>query len=201
MTLISNFNPLKVYEDNRFIRPLYDMLDYIGDEICFIGDEAGYFFCPLRRFNNASICFSKENFYLLFTLLKHDLQQSRRMFQGYLEVFDVDLLKFYEKEVFNDTRPFLRAYYTMILSLLSNNISGDFCNYIGEYDNRLHERVFGLNKFDISGNDIFWEKAPNDKFFISYEKEILTTGILMTNKQQDHKLLDEVDGLKYYYVR
>mgnify|MGYP003111822193 CR=1 FL=1 len=201
MNLLSNFNPLKVYNSSKFIEPLHDMLNYVGDDICFQGDEVGYFFCPLRRYNNASISFSNENFYLFFSLIKENTSKLRKMYLGYLEAFDVDLLQFYEKEIFSETRPYLRAYYTMLLSLLSNNIDGDFCNYIADYDNRIHERIGNLNKFDISNNEIFWQNPPDDKFIISYEKDISTSGILITTKIRDYQLLNEVENLKYYYVR
>tara|TARA_Y100000114_G_scaffold120601_1_gene115593 strand:- start:495 stop:1106 length:612 start_codon:yes stop_codon:yes gene_type:complete len=201
MNEISNFNPLKIYDSGKLIEPLYNMLNYVSDDICFYGDETGYFFSPLRRLNNASISFTDENFYCFYSLVKNDLARIRRLYLGYYRAFDVDLIQFYEREAYKDPRPNLRGYYTMILSLLSKNIDSAFCNYIDTYDNRIYDRLVGLNKFNISNNEIYWNELPDNKFIISYEKDFDGNGILLTKKDKEHKLLDEVEGLKYYYVR
>jgi len=197
---VSRYNPLKTY-NKQHIEPLFEMLSYVGEEVCYYGDEVGYFFSPLRRLNNASICFNRSNYYNFFILAKRDIVALRKTFLEYVAALDLDLLPYYEKSVYAEDRPFISAYYTMVLSQLSTNINGDYCNYISTYDNRIHNSIDKLLSFNISNNEILWGTPPKDKFLISYEKEIKTKGILITKKQTNHKLLDSVEGLNYYYVR
>ena len=198
---ISNYNPLKVYRDSRHLRPLYDMLSYVDKPVCFSGDEVGYFFCPLRRLGDFRITFNSEIHFNFFLLMKKDAAFLKRLFNSYMEAFDISLLRFYETKVFSEFDPYVSAYYTMILSLLSENINSDFCNYIDKYDSRIHESVKKLITFNIENNDIYWREIPEECFVVSFEGELNREGILITSKETEHKLLDSVDDLKYYYVR
>ena len=70
MVEISYYNPLKKYETKGHILYINQIVRHYK-RVCFVGDEIGYFFCPLRRVGRPSISFNSAVFYDFFTAIKY----------------------------------------------------------------------------------------------------------------------------------
>ena len=199
MSSLSAYNPIKNSQDRESILYLKEILLNTDAEFCFYGDEVGYFFCPLRRINNPSICFTNRLFGTLFTFLQLDVNRAKSLFKTYYKGFDIELINYYERQVYKEKIPETISYYTFVLSILSANNNSDFSNFTVANQDYLLESINKLSRFSIEKNQIFWMDLPKDKIIISYEKEFEGNGVLITKKEKSLPLMNKIGNLNYYY--
>ena len=198
---ISYFNPLKSYTTTDHIAVLDNMLGYVDSGICFVGDEAGYFFSPFRRKFDTCIYLTNPLYINYFNILSTDIYKFKKALSQYAESFDHDLIDYYESRVYVENHPYVSAYYTMALSNLSTGISDRFCNYDLNNKKNFLNAIENLTSFCIDKDKIHTGIMPDDKFVVSFEKDINVEGLLITTKDRDYPLVDEVGNLKYYFTR
>ena len=197
---INHFNPLKSninYEHAEFLSNLIPQVD--GD-VCFVGDEVGYFFAPVRRIKHPSICFNKKHFYDFHNLLKVDCNLAERIFLEYDKLFNLNLIEHFEERVFSEKNVFFKSYMLICLCNLSENIDYSFSNYNPSNLTLIGEAIKKISNFFIGNNKIYYQEVPKGNFIISYETEIDREGVLITRKKRNLDFMKKINNLNYYYV-
>ena len=194
------FNPLKNYNNNHDGVILTQILSNVDRQVCFVGDDPGYFFSTCRRVGSPSISFSSEKYYNFFTLMKDDVYFLKRMFEKYLPLYKQELLEHFEKKIYTETHPYVQAFVLFVLCNSSLNINSDFSNFVKRDIEFLESKVKSLSKYFIGTNELYLNDIPDGCFVVSYEKDFSShEGILISKRKYDHHIIAETDEHKYYY--
>ena len=200
MNEISYYNPLKTYKTKEHILSINEVIKHYS-RVCFLGDEIGYFFCPLRRVGRPSISFESEMHYNFFAAIKSDPTLIKYMFQRYKALFKYELIEHFEKQVFVEKDPALKCFMLMCLTNISDNTDSTLSNFNQDNTNLLLDSIDKINNFYIAENELYFREVPEDSIIISYRKSFENNeGILITEKELDKRKINQIDNLNYYYV-
>ena len=197
---VSYFNPLKNYNNEEGGAILSEILPNVGKEVCFVGDDTGYFFSMCRRLGNPSISFSDKKFYNFFGLFKKDMHFMKDMFQKYLSLYKQELLEHFEGRVYTEPHPYVQAFILFILTNSSLNINSDFSNFVKRDMFFFEGKIKSFTKYFIGSNNLYYKTQPEGCFVVSYEKDIPShQGILISKREHSYHLVAETAEHKYYY--
>ena len=85
---MSLYCPLKEYKNENHGILLREIIGKLGKKACFVGDEAGYFFCTSRGTNAPSISFSNKRTFIFYSLLRDDVYIMREAFDAYMKHYE-----------------------------------------------------------------------------------------------------------------
>ena len=200
MLSLSYYNPLKRYDTKEHIEFLNNIISHYND-VCFIGDEIGYFFSPFRGLGKLSIVLEKDVTYNFFSLIKEDPYMFKHILKKYVALFKFELIEYFEKQVFIEKDPIKASLMLMALTNTSSNIDLRLSNYSESNVNILHDAISKLDTYYVGDNKIYKNDIPDTGLLISYNKDFKDRdGILITSKTTKHNLVHKIDNLNYYFV-
>ena len=203
MSDLSYYCPLKNYSDKRHGLVLSGIMHQVDKPVCFIGDEAGYFFSMVRRIDYPSIVFDNHIFYAYYYLLKQDIGQFKKYIKQYYSLYKPELFEHFEKRVYDEKNSYLKCMVLMVLTNISENIDSELCNFQEDKVGNVEEKIRNLNKYYIQNNELYYREVPEGTFNIVFEKKpVGTEGILISKRSHpDYHLSSEVGDYKYYYYQ
>ena len=200
MKKVSSFNPLKNNIDFKHVELISNLIQQVNGKVCFVGDEVGYFFSPVRRVKHPSISFTNRFCYSFFYSLKEDGAKMKKIFKMYHSLFDYKLVEHFESRIFIENDPMVQSYLLLCLCNLSKNIDCSFSEYSEQRVFTIEESISKLGQFFIGNNNLYYNEIPEHHFLISFEKEIDREGVLITKKKRDFNSIGKINNLNYYYV-